>query len=65
MKKVAKKFLLIASAPESLINFRGPLISALLAEGLEVHVVAPDLLADNVIRQQLEALGVLVHQSDS
>ena len=62
MKKVAKKFLLIASAPESLINFRGPLISALLAEGLEVHVVAPDLLADNVIRHQLEALGVLVHQ---
>jgi len=59
---VNKKFLLIAGYPDSLLNFRGPLLRALLAEGLEVHVAAPDLPANSVVRQQLEALGVHVHE---
>lgn len=54
-------FLLIASYPDSLLNFRGPLIDALLSCGLAVHVAAPDLLPHNEVRQQLEAKGVHAH----
>ena len=53
--------LLIASLAESLINFRGPLIAALQARGLQVHVAAPDLPQGDPIREQLQALGVVVH----
>jgi glycosyltransferase involved in cell wall biosynthesis len=56
------KFLLVASLAESLINFRGPLIAALQARGLQVHVAAPDLPQGDPIRQRLQALGVVVHQ---
>ena len=59
---VSKTFLLIAGYPDSLLNFRGPLLRALLSQGLEVHVAAPDLPVCSVIRQRLEALGVHVHQ---
>ncbi len=55
------KLLLIASLGKSLINFRGPLIAALQARGLQVHVAAPDLLPGDPIRRQLQARGVLVH----
>lgn len=56
-----QKFLLIASHPESLLNFRGPLLDALKASGLQVHVAAPDLDADSKVRAALEAKGVTVH----
>ncbi|MFD2405047.1 hypothetical protein ACFSVK_03400 [Azorhizophilus paspali] len=36
-------FLLVAGFPDSLLSFRGPLLEALLAHGLEVHVAAPQL----------------------
>jgi glycosyltransferase involved in cell wall biosynthesis len=62
MKDASKTFLLIAGYPDSLLNFRGPLLRALLAEGLKVHVAAPDLPPNSMIRQQLEALGVQVHE---
>ena len=55
------RFLLIASLAESLINFRGPLIAALQARGLQVHVAAPDLAHGDPVRQQLQARGVVVH----
>lgn len=55
------KFLLVASLAESLINFRGPLIAALQARGLQVHVAAPDLPHGDPIRLQLQAAGVAVH----
>lgn len=55
------KFLLIAGLAESLTNFRGPLIAALQARGLEVHVAAPDMPAESPIRAQLVALGLGVH----
>lgn len=58
---MAKKFLVIAGYPDSLLNFRGPLLRALIAERLQVHVAAPSLPVDSVIRQQLEDLGVRVH----
>lgn len=57
-----KKFLLMAGLPESLLNFRGPLLRALMAERLQVHVAAPDLPASSAIRQQLESIGVFVHE---
>lgn len=55
------KFLLIASFADSLLVFRGPLIDALLAHGLQVHVAAPGLTADSVVRQVLENKGVHSH----
>lgn len=55
------KFLLIAGFPDSLLGFRGPLIAALQAKGMEVHVAAPDLPAGSPLRQQLEAQGLTVH----
>lgn len=54
-------FLLVASYPDSLLNFRGPLIDALLASGLAVHVAAPDLPPHSQVRRQLQAKGALVH----
>ncbi len=56
------RFLLIAGLAESLIIFRGPLIRALQAKGLTVHVAAPDMPAGSEVRLQLEAMGVTVHE---
>lgn len=57
-----KTFLLIASFPDSLIKFRGPLLRALVAKGLDVHVAAPDLADVPDIRTELEALGITLHE---
>ncbi len=54
-------FLLVASFPDSLIKFRGPLIEALSAEGCQVHVAVPGLDADSGIASRLSELGVAVH----
>jgi len=54
-------FLVIASFPESLLLFRGPLLAALQAKGLQVHVAAPNLPRGSAVRQQLQALGFVVH----
>ena len=54
-------FLLIAGFPDSLLLFRGPLLTALLAHGFSVHVAAPDLPAGSAMRLQLEARGLIVH----
>lgn len=55
------KVLLIAGLAESLTNFRGPLIAALLARKVQVHVAAPDLEAGSVTHAKLVALGCHVH----
>lgn len=55
------KFLLIASFPESLLHFRGALISALQAKGLEVHVASPDVHIGSEVRMRLEVQGLVVH----
>ena len=55
------KFLLIASFPDSLVSFRGPLIDALLAHGLQVHVAAPGLGEGSTVRQLLKNKGVWMH----
>lgn len=55
------KFLLIAGLAESLVNFRGSLISALQAKGLQVHVAAPYMPPQDATRRALEAISVVVH----
>ena len=56
------KFLLVAGLADSLIIFRGSLISALQSRGLQVHVAAPDLSVFSLVRLKLEAAGVVVHE---
>ncbi|KPN17062.1 glycosyl transferase [Xanthomonas sp. Mitacek01] len=58
----SKSIILISSFPESILTFRGPLISAMLAGGYAVHVAAPALPYESPIRVQLERIGVSVHQ---
>ncbi|SEB42284.1 glycosyltransferase family 4 protein [Pseudomonas marginalis] len=53
--------LVIASYPDSLVNFRGPLLDALLSKGLAVHVAAPDLTSSHPVRSLLERKGITVH----
>ena len=55
------RFLLFGGHADSLINFRGALINALLNKGLEVHVVAPKILDTNV-HKELKEIGVHVHE---
>jgi len=55
------KFLLIAGFADSLTIFRKPLIVALLDKGLEVHVAAPELSANQEVMSELTALGVIAH----
>ncbi len=56
-----RKILLIASFPDSIMHFRGALIEALLAHGLEVHLAAPGLTATSAVSRKLLAKGVKVH----
>src|SRR5690554_3534191 len=58
----AKRFLLIASYANSLINFRWHFMKALQDVGFEVHAAAPDLPAHSEVRQWLEARGIRVHE---
>ncbi len=55
------KFLIMGSAPESLVNFRGPLIKDLIKKGIEVHVVAPDIFSTGIAKN-LESIGANVHE---
>jgi len=54
-------FLIIASFPDSLLKFRGPLLEALQAQGLKVHVAVPDLDSGSNIYLTLQAKGIAVH----
>ena len=54
-------FLLIGSFPDSILQFRGPLLAALRAKGHQVHVAAPNLPDSSAMRQQLQEMGLVVH----
>lgn len=53
------RVLVVGSLAESLINFRGPLLAALVANGHEVHAAAPDASAS--VKERLAGLGVRYH----
>lgn len=55
------RFLVVAGLAESLLGFRAPLIAALQARGLQLHVAAPGLPAGHELRVQLERQGLTVH----
>lgn len=52
------KILVLASLAESLINFRGPLLKAMVAAGHEVHCAAPGLVPGSDAGERLKILGV-------
>lgn len=60
-KPVKEKFFLVAGHTESLLNFRGPLIKALINEGFEIHAAAPCLEENDATIKALEDLGVNLH----
>lgn len=55
------KFLIIGSYPASILKFRGALIKALHYKGFEIHIAAPEFDNYPEDRDQLEALGYIVH----
>jgi len=57
------RFLILASLAGSLTGFRKPLIQALVDNGLEVHAVAPELLANSKVVNELSAMGVTCHDA--
>ena len=54
-----RRILVNGSYAPSLINFRGPLLRAMLEKGLDVHASAPDISPE--IANELLAMGVKVH----
>ena len=56
------KFLLISSFLPSVLNFRRKLLEAINQQGLEIHIIAPDLSLFKTEQQKLEALGYYVHE---
>lgn len=56
------RFLIFASYPDSLTNFRGPLIKALINSGCVVHAAAPGLSPDSAHGAGLIAIGVVIHE---
>ncbi|HUP92878.1 MAG TPA: glycosyltransferase family 4 protein [Solimonas sp.] len=55
------RFLLIAGYPDSIVRYRGRLLSQIQAAGMEIHVACPELTAEHPERRGLEALGAVVH----
>lgn len=56
------KFLMISSFLPSVLNFRGKLLEAIQQQGLEIHIIAPDLALFKNEQQKLEGLGYCVHE---
>ncbi|WP_180101090.1 glycosyltransferase family 4 protein [Acinetobacter sp. YH12151] len=56
------KFLIISSFLPSVLNFRGKLLEAIQRQGLEIHIIAPDLALFKTEQQKLEASGYYVHE---
>ena len=56
----AKKILIICSYPDSILSFRGPLISQFLKNNFEVHIACPNL-TNNPISNELMNLNIHLH----
>jgi glycosyltransferase involved in cell wall biosynthesis len=57
-----KSVLMVASKARSLVNFRGPLIMALIERGIQVHVAAPKINEKEGCKETLKSWGVHVHE---
>src|SRR5690606_13987991 len=55
-------FLVIASYPASILKFRGALIAAIHQAGFEIHIAAPQFNDYPEERNNLIALGYIVHE---
>ncbi|MGN6499527.1 MAG: glycosyltransferase family 4 protein [Tsuneonella sp.] len=55
-----KRILINGSFAPSVVNFRGPLVRALIAAGHEVHVSVPGVSAQ--VRRTIELLGAVLHE---
>ncbi|MGP5439691.1 glycosyltransferase family 4 protein [Psychrobacter faecalis] len=55
------KYLIVASYPASITNFRGALIKALKDKGFEIHIAAPEFEIFPEEYESLTALGYVVH----
>jgi glycosyltransferase involved in cell wall biosynthesis len=55
------KVLVVGALSSSLVNFRAPLLEALVARGADVHAAAANLLADKATCAKLRAIRVTPH----
>lgn len=55
------KILIIAGFAESLLHFRGALISALQSKSYQVHVAAPNLAGHVELSLRMQKLGIVTH----
>ena len=53
---------MLAGLPASLTVFRGRLLENLVRKGYEVHVAAPNIFSDETVIEELENLGVVIHE---
>ncbi len=58
------KFLMIAGFADDLLPFRGDLIKAVLARGMDVHIALPDLEVDSALEKTLLDMGLTLHHFD-
>jgi glycosyltransferase involved in cell wall biosynthesis len=56
------KFLLIASFPHSILNFRKELIEKIQSKSYKVHIAGPNISINSSISEQLNKMGVVVHE---
>ena len=56
-----KKFLIVASYPDSLLKFRGSFIDLLLSLNYQVHVCAPKIKDNIILSDVLEKKGIHIH----
>lgn len=56
-----RRVFILAGLASSLVNFRGPLISALVARGHQLHAAAPGLTEDTATAEWLRRQGVTCH----
>lgn len=54
-------FLLIASFPDSILQFRGELLRSLASKGFSIHIAAPGLRDDSLVRREIESAGYHTH----
>lgn len=59
---MSQKFLLIASYPQSIINFRGSLLVKILELGFELHLAIPKSSSNDSLIKQFRSLNIQIHE---